>query len=72
MKTTKTKVSERLVKDNIIRFVGRVFYCPELIPLSGTVVNVAFNAYSDTEVDIVDERMNVIATASVLTTKAVA
>lgn len=64
MKTEKTKTSPRFVVNRAIRFGARVFTCPELINMEKTTVYIAYDTFSDTEVDILDENMDVIATAT--------
>ncbi|MCF7964191.1 MAG: Mu transposase C-terminal domain-containing protein [Methylobacter tundripaludum] len=64
MKNKKTKITPRYVVNQSIRFGARVFTCPELIRMEKTTVCIAYDTFSDTEVDILDENMDVIATAT--------
>jgi len=64
MKTKKTKTSPRFVVNRAIRFGARVFTCPKLIEMEKTTVYIGYETFSDTEIDILDENMDVIATAT--------
>lgn len=63
MVSKKTKTTPRFVVNQSIRFGARVFTCPELAHLEKTTVYVAYDTLMDTELDIMDENMDVIATA---------
>ncbi|MGR9014150.1 MAG: Mu transposase C-terminal domain-containing protein [Gammaproteobacteria bacterium] len=70
--TTKSKTTYRLVVDGAIRLGTKSFTCPALIPLSGSRVYVAYDAFSDAELDVIDFNQNIIATATAASYKDVA
>jgi hypothetical protein len=66
MKTTKEKISPRVVMNGQIRFGGRPFACPELVALNNTTVCITYNSLADNTIDVLDEDMDVVCTASAL------
>lgn len=72
MISTKTKTSPRFVVNGAIRLGARVFTCTELAGMEGTTVYISYDTLMDTEVDILDENMDVVATAIAVCNKKVA
>jgi hypothetical protein len=64
MLSKKTKTTPRFVVNRAIRFCAREFTCPELVTMEKTTVYIGYDALSDTEIDIMNENMDVIATAT--------
>lgn len=76
MISKKTKIYPRFVVNGQVRVGARPFTCPELVALNETIVYVAYDTLLDNSVDVLDENMDVLCTASALVlsnvTKAVA
>lgn len=64
MLSKKTKITPRFVVNRAIRFGAKEFTCPELNRLDKTTVYIGYDTLLDTEVDVLDENMDVIATAT--------
>lgn len=60
MTSEKTKTTERWVTDGSIRFAGRIFSPPELVPYDKKVVHVAYDTFTDNTIDILDGNMDII------------
>lgn len=71
MITEKTKISPRFVMNGQVRVGARPFTCPELVALNKTTVYVAYDTLLDNTIDILDENMDMIGTASALVLAAV-
>lgn len=57
-----TKITQRWVTNNAIRFAGRTFNPPELVPYNNGIVQVAYITFVDTCIHILDADSNLIVT----------
>ncbi|MFZ2452606.1 MAG: hypothetical protein WAW36_19025 [Methylovulum miyakonense] len=60
MTSEKTKTTERWVANGMIRFAGRTFNPPELIPHNNSIVYVGYDTFVDNTIDILDENMDIV------------